>query len=95
MYMQTNKSSSAYSFDHSKSWTENCRIRAYWRLAATDEQILEFATRGIAGPPSGSSEAASLIKWERDEAAETVKYFETEHDQVVAEAKAARPRPLT
>jgi hypothetical protein len=91
MYSQPNGSSSAYSFDHSKSWDQNSRQRAYWRIAATDEEVLAYATSGmeaIAVPQLGTPDADVLIKWERDDAAETVRYFETEHERVVADAEA-------
>jgi hypothetical protein len=47
---------------------------------AKDQDVLAYATSGIAGPPVESTEADALIKLTRDEAAETVKYFETEHE---------------
>lgn len=37
-----------------------------------------------------AADADALINWARDEAAETVKYFEIEHQKVVAEAEADR-----
>jgi AAA domain len=79
-----------FSYDHAISWTENSRRRAYAICAAKDRHVLAYATSGIVAPPLGSPDADALIKWHRDNAAETVKYFETEHEKVVAEAEADR-----
>jgi hypothetical protein len=86
MYMQTSADASPFLFDRAKSWTENYRLRAYAICAATDQDVLAYATSGIDGPLE-STDADALINWERNEAAETIKYFETEHDEVVAEAE--------
>jgi site-specific recombinase XerD len=49
-------------------------------VAAADHEIVE---------PSDDPEGdAAVIQWERKCAAETVKYFETEHDKVVADSEA-------
>src|ERR1700733_15264691 len=73
----TGQASSIYVYDHSITWTENCRRRAYAILA------------------SPSSDDDPVDKWDRKCAAETVKYFETEHDKVVADAEAdAKPVDL-
>ena len=57
-----------FEYDHSATWTENCRRRAYAILAS---------------PSSDDDDAAA--KWDRECAAETVEYFETGHDAVVAD----------
>jgi hypothetical protein len=76
----TTQVSSVYEYDHSLDWTKNCRRRAYAIVAAADHEIVE---------PSDEPEGdAAVVQWERKCAAETVKYFETERDQVVAEAEA-------
>jgi archaellum biogenesis ATPase FlaH len=80
--------SSVYQYDNSLDWTENSKRKAYAICAAKDQDVLAYATSGIAGPPVESTEADALIKLTRDEAAETVKYFETEHEKVVADAEA-------
>jgi hypothetical protein len=82
MYVQTNENASfGFEYDQSLDWTENSRRRAYAICAAKDQDVLAYATSGIVAPPLGSTDADALINWARDEAAETVKYFETEHDQ--------------
>jgi hypothetical protein len=84
----TDQASSVFEYDRDISWTDNCRRRAYAVVAATNEDVLAYVTSGSVGPPLGSTNADALIKWARDQAAETVKYFETEHDKVVADAEA-------
>src|ERR1700734_3603695 len=80
--------SSVYQYDNSLDWTENSKRKAYAICAAKDQDVLAYTTSGIAGPPVESTEADALIKLTRDEAAETVKYFETEREKVVADAEA-------
>jgi len=83
----TEQSSSIFEYDHSLNWTENNRHRSYALCAATDQDVLAYATSEIVAPPLGSTNADALIKWARDEAAATVKYFENEHNTVVADAE--------
>jgi hypothetical protein len=87
----TGQASSIFVYDPSITWTENHRRGAHAIVVAADHEIVE---------PSDNPEGdAALAQWERESAAETIRYFETEHDDVVAEAErhaaTARSNPLT
>ena len=90
--MQTSSAARPFfEFDHPKSWTENSRRRAYALCAATDQEVLAYATSGMRSSAAGVDRSRRSHQVGRAmKPRKTVKYFETEHEEVVADSEAEK-----